>query len=172
MAKTDVQMGKHMKVRHETQKPFACDLCDFSTTSTINLNWHKEAMHSMKRSSQHNYHHKQKSSNVVKLCPFWLGGFCRYPDHQCRYSHKPANWCKFQMECKAWPECRFIHEEEMPTKPCYYQENCNDFNCPFEHLNRNDDRFLGVGQLEMNVRNFPPLGQLRNKHGQNNHMRQ
>ena len=162
--KTKEQMDKHMKVRHTTETPFNCDECDFCTVSNINLNWHKEAMHS-RRTNQFN---GQDNNKVDKLCPFLLNGFCRYSDQQCRYSHNNNNWCKFQMECKAWPNCRFIHSEGFSAPACYYQENCMKFNCPFEHYSRNDGHFLGRGQSvpEMNVNNFPPLNQTRN--GQNN----
>ena len=39
-------LKEHVSSEHVIINPFACDVCDFSTTSGINLNWHKQAMHS------------------------------------------------------------------------------------------------------------------------------
>ena len=157
MAKTNIQMEKHVKLMHNKEQPIACDRCEFITTNKTNLTWHKEAMHSSEEIYQ------QKNQNIRKVsqpCSFWLNGFCRYSEQECRFSHRNVIQCRYQMDCRAWPDCRFAHDE---TPACYFQENCLNYNCPFEHYSGNENHFLGNVQVpKMNFQNFPPLNQARN----------
>ena len=172
-------LNEHVRSNHSSPNPFVCDQCQFTTTTAVNLAWHKEAMHTTQNNQQNN-HQPSISKKVQKMCNFWFNGFCRYSDIECRFLHKNPPRCKFQMDCMAWPNCNFYHDENYSRGACHYQEKCRRQNCMFEHFNVNSEHFLGGGQLppEMNIHNFPHLNQNQgynqNQWGngqQNNHWR-
>jgi hypothetical protein len=105
-------LSKHIATNHVDPNPFTCYKFQFATTSAINLSWHKEAIH---RAQTQNNQNKQRmpdiKKKVLKPCNFWPNGFCRYSDQECRFLHKNPPRCKFQMDCMAWPDCGFSHEE-------------------------------------------------------------
>ena len=152
-------LNNHIKSNHSSLNPFACDQCQFTTTSAINLSWHKEAMHSSQEKNNQNNDDPPITKKVHKMCTFWFNGHCRYSDHECRFLHKNPPRCKFQMDCLAWPDCKFTHDENYSRGACHYQEKCHRQNCLFEHFNVNSEHFLGRGQSppEMNMHNFPHL---------------
>ena len=112
-------------------------------------------MHAPQAINQHN----DRVNKKLKTCKFWFNGFCKFSDQQCRFLHRIPPRCKFQLECVAWPNCRFTHEEEYIRADCRYQENCRNYDCQFVHYNSTNEHFLGAGQAfpEMNMQNFPPL---------------
>ena len=134
-----------------------CDQRQFTSTTAINLSWHKEAMHTTQNNIRNNNDQPPISKKVQKMCTFWFNGYCRYSDNECRFVHNNHPRCKYQMDCLAWPDCKFSHDENYSA--CHYQEKCRRQNCQFEHFNYNSEHFLEVGQSppEMNVHNFPHL---------------
>ena len=137
-----------------------CDKCNFSTTLEINLKWHKEAMHRSEHNNRNNSRTNQNQERMRnQLCNNYLNGFCRFSDQQCRFLHQSPPRCRYQMDCAAWPNCRFTHDDINNLMACRYQERCRNFNCQFTHFSPNGARFLGKGQPvpAMNLQNFPPL---------------
>lgn len=153
-------LKEHVSSEHVLINPFACEVCDFSTTSGINLNRHKQAMHSPHNNNEKNNRDKGYiNREKTKFCRFWLNGYFRNSDQQCRFIHKNPPRCKYQMDCVAWPNCWFSHDEENRRMACRYQERCRNYNCQFEHYNQQNQHFLGGSQSApvMNMHNFPPL---------------
>ena len=68
-------------------------------------------MHTTKNNNQMNNDQAPISKKVPKMCTFWFNGYCRYSDNECRFVHNNHPRCKYQMDCLAWPDCKFSHEE-------------------------------------------------------------
>ena len=121
-----------------------CTMCDFRAKTSGQMKKHEGVRHS------------KLKSNVP--CAFWLRGLCSM-GQLCKFAHK-RNICKFQSECTAWPNCAFEHTEWLIRKPCYYQQNCSNTYCKFEHFYEesycgglNPNGFLGINSHK----EFPPL---------------
>ena len=153
-------LKRHESNIHGNSEPLACEKCNFSTTKKINLKWHMEAMH---RPENNFMKHARNDENTErrrnKICSFYLNGFCRYSEQQCKFRHESPPRCRYQMDCAAWPDCGFTHDAIDNVMACHYQERCRSNNCQFTHFGSNGERFLGRGQPvpAMNMHNYPPL---------------
>ena len=116
------------KIPHHTKIPtfIPCNKCDFKAHNENHLKKHVSVRHPLKYKAQ---------------CIFWLKGFCQM-GNQCSFSHE-SNMCRHGEACVFWPQCKFSHN------PCYYQENCLNNECRFQH-------FLGVPNLNSQTE-FPNL---------------
>ena len=96
----------------------------------------------------------------TERCRFYERGFCRYSEEDCKALHIDPPVCRYQLQCPYWPNCKFVHTNTAPNKPCRYQENCRNFYCNFEHYGQSGDNyFLGenLNVPDFNFQNFPPL---------------
>ena len=134
-------MEKHVKVRHENQQQktyinnksggLECTSCDFHGKSRSQMDKHMAVRHVEKPE-----------------CHFWRKGFCKM-GLQCNFTHAEyPPICRYGLFCQFWPRCTFSHPE---VKICKFQNECNNYNCSYVHLNAEDLAFLGLGRKK-NIR--------------------
>ena len=150
-ATNKAQLNKHMEESHVEIKN-KCDKCKFEGNSRTDLAWHVEATHKREENKGRN----QFQGDGRQVCKFWMRGFCRFQEHECRFKHQGVQSCVYGDFCTYWPNCRYSHSYQGSTNMCRYQNQCRRTNCQFDHMETN---FLdnGWGVPERNFQNFPPL---------------
>ena len=114
-----------------------CEKCDFKAKDRNHLKKHVAVRHAV---------------NYETQCSFWLKGMCRF-GNECKFSHE-SKFCRYEEACGFWPNCKYEHN------PCFYQDNCYNTQCRFQHFlgagNVESQNFLGGPNLK-SQRDFPNL---------------
>ena len=159
-AKNKAQLNGHIKEKHAAEN-YQCDHCKFNGNNRTDLAWHIEAIHQKKETQA-----KQTNMDDREVCKFWMRGYCKFQENQCRFKHYGVERCNQGNSCSYWPYCRYSHyngnNNGNNSGMCRYQSECRRNNCAFQHMEPN---FLegnwgwGArwGVPEMNMQNFPPL---------------
>ena len=150
------ELKRHIKEEHTTET-HNCDSCKFMGNNKIDLAWHMEAIHQKKDK------HTQKANKDERdVCKFWMRGFCKFPEDQCRFKHYGVKRCYQGNNCLYWPNCRYSHYNGSDFEMCRYQSRCRRNDCPYQHVEQNFlEGNLGWGANwgvpDRNMVNFPPL---------------
>lgn len=101
---------RHIADKDRQDEPVTCESCDFACKTKMELNLHLVAMHGVLEDYKHAETvtpRNQENRKIYAICRFWLRGFCRNTDQNCRFSHINPSRCKFQMQCNFWPNSKF-----------------------------------------------------------------
>ena len=125
-------LRRHIRLVHKKELPVInCDKCSYKCNSKAQLINHKQLNH---------YEHKE-DLEIPENCRFWIKNSCKFGIN-CKNDHptieeiaesKQIRRCRFQQNCRAWPNCSFYHEEEERREYCRYQERCSRPDCRYLH---------------------------------------
>jgi hypothetical protein len=100
-ATNKAQLNKHIEGSHVEIKN-QCDKCKLEGNSRTDLAWHIKATHNREENRRNQF-----KENGRKVCKFWMRGFCRFQEDECRCKRQGVQRCVNGDYCTYWPNCRY-----------------------------------------------------------------